>query len=69
MFAVRGTKKFLDRVRGAAPSLDVEPASNIKGAWYATVLFWRPQVALFVNEPTCLPLFVPLAPAPPSSSE
>lgn len=32
------------------------------GAWYATVLFWRPQVALFVNEPTRLRLFVPLAP-------
>ncbi len=26
-------------------------------------LFWKPQVALFVNEPTRLPLFVPLAPA------
>ena len=27
------------------------------------MLFWAPQVALFVNEPTRLPLFVPLAPA------
>jgi hypothetical protein len=62
MFVVRGTKKFLDRVR-AAPSLDLEPATNVMGAWYATVLFWRPQVALFVNEPTRLPLFVPLAPS------
>jgi hypothetical protein len=26
-------------------------------------LSWRPQVALFVNEPTRLPVFVPLAPA------
>jgi hypothetical protein len=26
------------------------------------VLFWQPQVALFINEPTRLPLFVPLAP-------
>jgi hypothetical protein len=32
------------------------------GAWYASVLFWRPQVALFVNEPTRLPLFVPMVP-------
>ena len=30
---------------------------------YATVLFWRPQVALFVNEASRLPVFVPLAPA------
>lgn len=32
------------------------------GAWHVTVLFWRPQVALFVNEPARLPLFVPMAP-------
>lgn len=32
------------------------------GGWYVTVLFWAPQVALFVSEPTRLPLFVPLAP-------
>lgn len=31
------------------------------GNWYSTALFWRPQVALFVNEGTFLP--VPLAPA------
>ena len=33
------------------------------GEWYATVIFWRPQVALFVSETTLLPVFVPLAPA------
>jgi hypothetical protein len=27
------------------------------------VLFWRPQVALFVNATTLLPVFMPLAPA------
>ena len=27
------------------------------------MLFWKQHVALFVNEPTRLPLFVPLAPA------
>jgi hypothetical protein len=26
-------------------------------------LFWRPQLALFVNEPTLLPVLLPLAPA------
>jgi hypothetical protein len=63
VFVVRGTKKFLDRAHGAAlPVQDVQQATNILGAWYATVLFWQPQVALFVNEPTRLPLFVALAP-------
>ena len=33
------------------------------GDWYATVLFWRPQLALFVNEATLLPVLVPLAPS------
>ncbi len=33
------------------------------GDWYATALFWRPQVALFVNESTLLPVLMPLAPA------
>ena len=61
MFVVHGTKKFLDRMHRAA--LDVQPATNILGAWYATVLLWQPQIALFVNEPTRLPLFVPLAPS------
>nr|WP_317737620.1 hypothetical protein [Burkholderia pseudomallei] len=31
--------------------------------WYATVLFWRPQVVLCVNERTLLPVLIPLAPA------
>jgi hypothetical protein len=33
------------------------------GQWYATAMFWKPQVALFVNEPTLLPVLMPLAPA------
>jgi hypothetical protein len=39
------------------------PSTTKLGAWYATVLFWRPQVALFVNETTLLPVLVNLAPA------
>ena len=63
MFVVHGTKKFLDRVHsGTPPAHDPQPATTILGPWYATVLFWQPQVALFVNEPTRLPLFVPLSP-------
>jgi hypothetical protein len=64
VFVVHGTKKFLDRMHSATPPApDPQPATTILGAWYATVLFWQPQLALFVNEPTRLPLFVPLAPA------
>jgi hypothetical protein len=33
------------------------------GSWYATVLLWKPQVALLVNEKTLLPVLMPLAPA------
>ncbi|MEZ5260016.1 MAG: hypothetical protein R2705_24955 [Ilumatobacteraceae bacterium] len=33
------------------------------GDWFATALFWRPQVALLVNQKTFLPVFMPLAPA------
>jgi hypothetical protein len=33
------------------------------GQWYATAMFWKPQVALFVNEPTLLRVLMPLAPA------
>ena len=62
MFVVHATKKLRDRVRD-----DPEPAATrsttAPGAWYATVLFWRPQLVLFVNETTLLPVFVPLAAA------
>jgi hypothetical protein len=30
------------------------------GSWYATVLLWKPQVALLVNEKTLLPVLMPL---------
>ncbi|MBK5221628.1 MAG: hypothetical protein JJE52_01875 [Acidimicrobiia bacterium] len=40
----------------------VEPTTAL-GNWYATAVFWKPQVALLVNECTLLPVFVPLAPA------
>ena len=37
--------------------------STVLADWYATALFWKPQVALLVNERTLLPVLVPLAPA------
>jgi hypothetical protein len=63
VFTVHGTKKFLDRVPDKPiPAPGLQPSTTILGPWYATVLFWNQHVALFVNEPTRLPLFVPLAP-------
>jgi hypothetical protein len=61
VFVVHATKKVLDRCGGPSPVGG--PSTTALGAWYATALFWRPQVALFVNEPTRLPVFVRLAPA------
>jgi hypothetical protein len=59
---VRATKKLRDRI--GPPSLDGdERSTTVLGEWYATALFWKPQVALFVNEPTLLPVLLPLAPA------
>jgi len=59
---IHGTKKFRDRVRGAPPATS-ESSTGRLGAWYAHVLFFEPQVALFVNEETLMPLLLPLAPA------
>ena len=61
MLIVHPTKKLLDRLRR---TLDPHATGTTPlGDWYATVLFWKPQVALFVNEQTLLPVLVPLAPA------
>jgi uncharacterized protein DUF6933 len=63
MVVIHGTKKFLDRV-GGRPTVERGTSSTGRlGSWYATVLFWRPQVALLVNEITYLPLVMPFAPA------
>jgi hypothetical protein len=55
------TKKLLDRVK---PSLLANGGASdvVLGNWYATALFWKPQLALFVHEETLLPVLVPLAP-------
>lgn len=59
---VRGTRRFLDRVGGPSESAELA-STTVLGEWYATVLPWRPQVGLFVNENTLLPVLVPFAPA------
>ena len=62
VMVVRGTKKFLDRA-GKVDAADERPSTTVLGDWYATVWFWRPQVALFVNAGTLLPVLIPMAPA------
>jgi hypothetical protein len=62
VLVVRGTKKLRDRLKGA-PVGDRDVSTTTLGDWFATALFWRPQVALLVNQRTLLPVFVELAPA------
>lgn len=62
MLVVRGTKKLRDRLKGM-PAADGEVSTTALGDWFATALFWRPQVALLVNTRTFLPVFMELAPA------
>jgi len=61
MFYLHCTKKLLDRVK---PDVFASGLSTTSlGNWYATALLWKPQIALFVNERTLLPVLVHLAPA------
>ena len=59
---VRGTKKVLDRLGGTTAS-DADRTTTRLGDWYVNVLFFKPQLALFVNEATLLPVLTPFAPA------
>lgn len=61
MFVVHGTRKFLDRV-GVPAGAELGHPTTVLGDWYATVLFWKPQAALFVNESTLLPVLLRFAP-------
>lgn len=61
MLIVRATRKLLDRI--GPPSLEEAEPTTVLGSWYATAVFWKPQVALFVSELTLLPVLMPLAPA------
>ena len=47
----------------AASAGDGDVSTTMLGDWFATGLFWKPQVALLVNERTLLPVYMPLAPA------
>lgn len=61
MYTLHATKKLLDRIKPKALAADGVSSTQL-GNWYATALFWKPQVALLVNEKTLLPVLMPLAP-------
>jgi hypothetical protein len=60
MYTLHCTKKLLDRFKSAVVA-SLSPATASLGNWYAAALFWKPQVALLVNERTLLPALMPLA--------
>ena len=47
----------------ATPAGAGDASTTLLGDWFATALFWKPHVALLVNERTLLPVYMPLAPA------
>lgn len=63
MLVVRGTKKLRDRLKKAPAAGPDDVSTTQLGDWFATALFWRPQVALFVNQETFIPVLVELAPS------
>ena len=68
MLVVHATRKPLDHL--GPPDLgESEESTTLLRQWYATALFWKPQVTLFVNETTLLPLLVPPAPRRHADSE
>ncbi|WP_036594052.1 DUF6933 domain-containing protein [Ottowia thiooxydans] len=62
-YTIHCTKKLLERVKPEAIAASGALGTTLLGNWYATVVFWKPQVALLVNEKTLLPVFMPLVPA------
>jgi hypothetical protein len=62
MYTLHCTKKLLARLKAPISTAASAPTTAL-GNWYATALFWRPQVALLVNERTLLPVLMPLSPA------
>ena len=62
VYSLHATKKLRDRAKQPIVDAADEPTTWL-GNWYGTVLFWRPQLALLVNESTLFPVLMPLAPA------
>jgi len=61
MLYLHCTQKLLNRLRLEA--IEVGSSTTRLGSWYATVLPWKRQIAMLVNEQTLLPVLMPLAPA------
>ena len=59
---VRATKKVLDRV-GGSNAAEGASSTTPSGDWYLNVWFWRPHMAVFVNEQTFFPVLMEFAPA------
>lgn len=60
MYSIYGTRRLLRRLK-ARPVEPVAAPSTLLGNWYVHELSWQPgPVALFVNERTRLPVFVPI---------
>lgn len=62
VYSLHATKKLRDRAKQPILPAVADPTTWL-GNWYATVLFWRPQLVLLVNEQTLFPVLMPLAPA------
>lgn len=62
MFTIHATRKLLDRTK-RTPTDPVEAPSTQMGNWYANLVPGRPQLAIFVNETTLVPVLFPVAPA------
>lgn len=62
-YVIHCTKKLLERIKPQTIGAGGALGMTLLGNWYATALFWKPQVVLLVNERTLLPVLMPLAPA------
>lgn len=62
-YVIHCTKKLLERIKLLTIGATGASGTTLLGNWYATALFWKPQVALLINEKTLLPVLMPLAPA------
>lgn len=60
MYSIHATKKLLDRAKPAIAQAHND-STTLLGNWYATALFWRPQLVQLVNELTLLPVLMPPA--------
>ncbi|HVW50896.1 MAG TPA: hypothetical protein VHC91_10965 [Trinickia sp.] len=61
MFYLHCTQRLLKRLNPEV--VEVGSSTTTLGNWYATVLPWKPQIAMLVNERTLVPVLMPLAPA------